>query len=48
VTDREWEVVVVPLVVGQRSVREKEWLETLKIVEKDLRDKDKRREENHF
>ena len=31
-TDREWEVVVVPLVVGQRSVREKEWLETLKIL----------------
>jgi hypothetical protein len=25
--EREWEVVVVPLVAGQRSVREKEWLE---------------------
>ena len=31
VPDREWEVEVVPLVVGQRSVKEKEWLETLKI-----------------
>ena len=29
--DRDWEVEVVPLVVGQRSVKEKEWLETLKI-----------------
>jgi hypothetical protein len=29
--DREWEVEVVPLVVGQRSVKEKEWLETLSI-----------------
>ncbi len=29
--DRQWEVEVVPLVVGQRSVKEKEWLETLKI-----------------
>ncbi len=29
--DREWEVEVVPLVVGQRSVKEKEWLETLRI-----------------
>jgi len=28
---RGWEVEVVPLVVGQRSVKEKEWLETLKI-----------------
>ena len=28
--DRGWEVEVVPL-VGQRSVKEKEWLETLKI-----------------
>jgi hypothetical protein len=27
----EWEVVVVPLVTGQWSVREKEWLETLRI-----------------
>jgi hypothetical protein len=30
-TRREWEVEVVPLVVGQRSVSEKEWVETLKI-----------------
>ena len=29
--DRGWEVEVVPLVVGQRSIKEKEWLETLKI-----------------
>ena len=29
--DREWEVVVVPLVVGQRSVKVKEWLEILKV-----------------
>ena len=28
--DRDWEVEVVPLVAGQRSVREKEWLEALK------------------
>ena len=28
---REYEVVVVPLVAGQRSVREKEWLEALRI-----------------
>ena len=26
-----WEVEVVPLVVGQRSVKGKEWLETLKV-----------------
>jgi hypothetical protein len=32
VTNREWEVEVVPLVVGQCSVKEKEWLETLRIV----------------
>jgi hypothetical protein len=31
VEEREWEVVVVSLVAGQRSVREKEWLETLRI-----------------
>ena len=31
VTDRDWEVEVVPLVVGQRSVKGKEWLETFKI-----------------
>ncbi len=30
VEEREWEVAVVPLVAGQRSVREKEWLETLR------------------
>ncbi len=29
--DRDWDVEVVPLVVGQRSVKEKEWLETLRI-----------------
>jgi len=29
--DREWEVEVVPMVVGQRSVKEKEWLEVLRI-----------------
>jgi hypothetical protein len=29
--EREWEVAVVPLVAGQRSVREKEWLEALRI-----------------
>ena len=29
--DREWEVEVVPLVVGQRSVKEKEWVETIRI-----------------
>ncbi len=29
--DREWEVEVVPLVAGQRSVKENEWLEPLKI-----------------
>ncbi len=29
--DRGWEVEVVPLEVGQRSIKEKEWLETLKI-----------------
>ncbi len=29
--DREWKVEVVPLVVGQRSVQEKEWLEPLGI-----------------
>ena len=26
-----WEIEVVPLVVGQRSVREKEWMEALRI-----------------
>jgi hypothetical protein len=29
--ERGWEVEVVPLVAGQRSVREKEWLEDLRI-----------------
>ncbi len=29
--ERGWEVDVVPLVVGHRSVREEEWLETLRI-----------------
>ena len=29
--ERKWEVAVVPLVTGQWSVREKEWLETLRI-----------------
>ena len=29
--EREWEVAVVPLVAGQRSVREKKWLEALGI-----------------
>ena len=31
VTDREREVEVVPLVVGQRSAKEKEWLESFKV-----------------
>jgi hypothetical protein len=31
VTDRGWEVEVVPLVSGQRSVKEKEWMESFKI-----------------
>ena len=30
--DRDWEVEVVPLVVGQRSVKENEWLETFKTL----------------
>jgi hypothetical protein len=29
---RDWKVEVVPLVVGQRSVKEKEWLETFKTL----------------
>ena len=29
--ERGWEVAVVPLIAGQRSVREKEWLEALRI-----------------
>ncbi len=31
VEERGWEVEDVPLVAGQRSVREKEWLEVLRI-----------------
>ena len=29
--ERGWEIEVVPLVAGQRSVREKEWMEALRI-----------------
>ena len=29
--DRGWEVEVVPLVSGQRSIKEKEWMESFKI-----------------
>ena len=29
--DRGWEVEVIPLVAGQRSVREKEWLESFRV-----------------
>jgi hypothetical protein len=29
--ERGWEIEVVPMVAGQRSVREKEWLEALRI-----------------
>jgi hypothetical protein len=37
VTDRGWEVEVDPLVVGQRSVKEKEWLESFRVfgIDKD-------------
>jgi hypothetical protein len=31
VEERGWEIEVVPMVAGQRSVREKEWLEVLRI-----------------
>ena len=31
VADRGWEVEVVPLVAGQRSVKEKEWLTSFKV-----------------
>ena len=31
VEERGWEVEFVPLIAGQRSVREKEWLEDLRI-----------------
>jgi hypothetical protein len=30
-TDRGWEVEVVPLVAGPRSVKEKEWLESFRV-----------------
>ncbi len=29
--ERGWEIEVVPMVAGQRSVREKEWLEALRL-----------------
>ena len=29
--DRGWEVEVVPLVAGQRSIKEKEWLESFRV-----------------
>ena len=35
---REWEVEVIPLVVGQRSVKEMEWLKSLKVFEIDKED----------
>jgi hypothetical protein len=37
VADRGWEIEVVPLVVGQRSVKEKEWLESFRVfgIDKD-------------
>ena len=31
VTDREWKVEVIPLVVGQRSVKEMECLKSIKV-----------------
>ena len=31
VSDRGWEAEVVPLVSGQRSVKEKEWLESFRV-----------------
>ena len=37
-TDRGWEVEVVPLVVGQRSVKEKEWLESFRVFGIDKED----------
>ena len=35
--DRGWEVEVVPIVVGQQSVKEKEWLESFRVfgIDKD-------------
>ena len=38
VSDREWEVEVIPLVVGQRSVKEIEWLKSLKVFGIDKED----------
>ena len=38
VTDRGWEVEVVPLVAGQRSVKEKEWLESFRVFGIDKED----------
>ena len=38
VVDREWEVEVIPLVVGQRSVKEMEWLKSLKVFGIDKED----------
>ena len=37
-TDRRWEVEVVPLVSGQRSVKEKEWLESFRVFGIDKED----------
>ena len=36
--DREWEVEVIPLVVGQRSFKESEWLKSLKVFGIDKED----------
>ena len=36
--DRGWEVEVVPLVTGQRSVKEKEWLESFRVFRIDKED----------
>ena len=38
VTDRGWEVEVVPLVTGQRSVKEKKWLESFRVFGIDKED----------
>ena len=38
VADREWKVEVIPLVVGQRSVKEMEWLKSLKVFGIDKED----------
>ena len=35
---REWESEVIPLVVGQRSVKEMEWLKSLKVFGIDKED----------